>query len=453
MNAGNCCPEAAADPPSRRAWWVVAVLALGAAISYVDRQSLALVSEPLRHDLHFSDAQIGSLYGGFAVFYAVASLPLAWTVDRFSRRHVIALGVLLWALATMAFGVVEGFIAMYAARILVGIGEACLVPATYSIFGDLLPRARLPFAMNLFHVGAVAGSGFAFVFGGWLVTSLRHLPMQSLPFFGDIFSWQLLFFYVGLPALLLIPLLFTFQEPARRRSESIVQGVSPGSWRGVWGFYRDNGALVLLHHGGATALLLLGYSFVFWTPSFFERVHGLAAEKASVYFGLIFIFSGVAGCLFSAWLSQRRFDGGTLDAPLLIPMLSSLVLLPIIGLIQVVPSLPWVFALYVPAMFLINSPYGLLQGAMIQIAPPEIRARVAAVYMMFSALGNAIGPSIVGILNDGAFTGADGIRYSMLVMCGIFGIGGVLLLAMARGRFAKRLAEVLEGDRAQSFAN
>jgi hypothetical protein len=73
--------------------------------------------------------------------------------------------------------------------------------------------------------------------------------------------------------------------------------------------------------------------------------------------------------------------------------------------------------------------------------------------MMFSALGNAIGPSIVGILNDGAFTGADGIRYSMLVMCGIFGIGGVLLLAMARGRFAKRLAEVLEGDRAQSFAN
>ena len=212
------------------------------------------------------------------------------------------------------------------------------------------------------------------------------------------------------------------------------------------------GLPVLLHHGGATALLLLGYSFVFWTPSFFERVHGLAAEKASVYFGLIFIFSGVSGCLFYAWLSQRRFDGGTLDAALLVPMLSSLVLLPIIGLIQVVPSLPWVFALYVPAMFLINSPYGLLQGAMIQIAPPEIRARVAAVYMMFSALGNAIGPSIVGILNDGTFTVADGIRYSMLVMCGIFGIGGVLLLAMSRGRFAKRLTEVLEGDRAQSFA-
>jgi MFS family permease len=435
------------EGPSRRVWWVVAVLALGAAISYVDRQSLALVSEPLRHDLDFSDTQIGTLYGAFAVFYAAASLPLAWLVDRCSRRHVMALGVLLWALATMAFGVVQGFTAMYAARILVGIGEASLVPATYSIFGDLLPRSRLPFAMNIFHIGAVAGSGFAFVFGGWVVSSLRHEPMVTLPLFGDVFAWQWLFFYVGVPALVLIPLLYSFAEPLRRKSATRVPGVPPGSWRGVGRFYLDNWQLVLLHHLGATFLLLLGYSFVFWTPSFFERVHGIPAERASVWFGLIFIVAGVAGCLFSAWISQRRYDRGTLEAPLVVPMVSSLLLLPIIGLIQLVPSVPWVFALYVPAMFLINSPYGLLQGAMIQVAPPEIRARVAAIYMMFSALGNAVGPSIIGMLNDGAFTGADGIRYSMLVMCGVFGIGGVIMLAAAKGRFARKLAEVLEEDR------
>ena len=436
--------------PQRRVWWVVAVLALGAAVSYVDRQSLALVSEPLRHDLGFSDTQIGTLYGGFAVFYAVASMPLAWLVDRFSRRHVIALGVMLWAFATMAFGVVQGFAVMYVARVLVGIGEASLVPATYSIFGDLLPRSRLPFAMNLFHIGAVAGSGFAFVFGGWVVSSLRHLPMATLPLFGDVFAWQLLFFYVGIPALVLVPLLFTFREPTRRISVDLAPTVSAGSWRALGHFYRSNWQLVLLHHLGATSLLLLGYSFVFWTPSFFERVHGFAAEQASVYFGIIFIIAGVSGCVFSAWFSQRRYDRGTLAAPLVVPMFTSLLLLPIIGLIQVVPSLPWVFALYVPAMFLINSPYGLLQGAMIQIAPPEIRARVAAIYMMFSAVGNAMGPAIIGVLNDGTFTGADGIRYSMLLMCGVFGFGGVVMLAAARGKFARRLAEVLEQDRLHS---
>ncbi|MFM7066218.1 MAG: MFS transporter [Gammaproteobacteria bacterium] len=450
MMPGAGGTEESAESLSRQAWWVIAVLALGAAISYVDRQSLALVSEPLRHDLGFSDTQIGALYGGFAVFYAVASLPLAWVVDRFSRRHVIAWGVVVWAFATMSFGIVQGFFAMYLARILVGIGEASLVPATYSIFGDALPRSRLPFAMNLFHVGAVAGSGFAFVFGGWVVTSLRHQPMVTLPVFGDIFAWQLLFFYVGLPALILVPLLFTFKEPTRRKSESQLTGIPPGSWRGVWQFYRHNWQLVLLHHLGATSLLLLGYSFVFWTPSFFERVHGLAAEQASVYFGVIFVIAGVSGCIVSAWVSQRHYDRGALEAPLLIPMYCSLLLLPIIGLIQVVTSLPWIFALYVPAMFLINSPYGLLQGAMIQIAPPEIRARIAAVYMMFTALGNAVGPSIIGMLNDDAFPGADGIRYSMLVMCGVFGLGGVLMLAAAKGRFARRLAEVIENDKLRS---
>lgn len=262
----------------------------------------------------------------------------------------------------MAFGVVSSFSAMYLARIGVGVGEACLVPATYSLLGDQLPRSKLPFAMNVFHIGAVAGSGFAFIFGGWLVSSLPSMSQVSLPVVGEIFAWQLLFFCVGAPALLLIALIFSFREPRRKTSNEISYGVKPGSWLGVWSFYRLNWKLILFHHLGATFLLLLGYSFVFWTPSFFERVHGITAEDASITFGIIFIVSGVAGCIVSAKLSQQVFEKGNLEAPLLVPMYAALLLIPIIGAIQVAPSSGWAFTLYVPAMFLINAPYGLLQG-------------------------------------------------------------------------------------------
>ena len=135
------------------AWWVVVVLALALLVSYVDRQILALVVEPMKEDLGYSDTQVGWLYGGFAIFYALAGLPIAYLVDSRSRKGLIALGIFLWSIATMVCGMVQSFWALFAARIGVGVGEATVTPATYSILGDLMPRQRLPLALSIFQVG------------------------------------------------------------------------------------------------------------------------------------------------------------------------------------------------------------------------------------------------------------------------------------------------------------
>lgn len=428
------------------AWWIVVVFSLANALGFVDRQILAMVVEPMKRDLGFSDAQIGSLYGAFALFYACASLPIAWLLDRYGRRTLVAAGVALWSIATISFALVRSFALMFAARVGVGVGEATLLPAAYSTFGDILPRSRLPFAMNLYHMGAIVGSACAFILGGTLVSWFRHAPAVSLPLLGTMHAWQIVFIYVGAPSLLIVLLLMTFREPARRRSPPAGPAVAAGSWVQVGVFYRQHWRIVLPHHAGASSLLLLGYSFVFWTPSFFERVHGVPAEQASVIFGSIFLVAGSAGCLLAGWIAQRLIDAGRLDMPIFAPMLGAALMLPLIIGIQVVTGLAWVYALYVPAMFLLNIPYGMLQGAMIQISPPEIRARVASVYMIFTAIGNALGPALVGWLNDDVFTARDGVRFSMLSMCLLFGLLGIALLATVRGRFTAALGSAAAHD-------
>ena len=197
-------------------WWVAIVLSIAMLVSYVDRQIVALVVEPMREDLGYTDTQTGFLYAGFAIFYALAGIPIAYLVDTRSRRGLIAWGIFLWSIATMVCGLVRGYWALFAARIGVGVGEATLTPATYSMLGDLMPRQRLPLALGIFQVGAVVGSGLSFLIGGLIVSQVRHAPPVDLPLIGEVFSWQMTFIYVGLPGLLVLLLFTTIKEPKRK---------------------------------------------------------------------------------------------------------------------------------------------------------------------------------------------------------------------------------------------
>ena len=124
--------RAAADssPSAARGWWAVAVLFLAYTLSYIDRVIIALLVEPLRAHLGFSDTQISLLQGlAFAIFYTTMSIPIATLADRRSRTAIIATGVFFWSLMTALCGLAANFWQMFLARMGVGVGEATLGPA------------------------------------------------------------------------------------------------------------------------------------------------------------------------------------------------------------------------------------------------------------------------------------------------------------------------------------
>lgn len=109
------------------AWYVVLLCMLAYIFSFIDRQILALMIEPIKADLGLSDTQFSLLHGlAFSLFYAFMGLPLAYLADRFSRPKIIAIGVVFWSIATVFCGLSKNFIQLFLSRMGVGVGEAAL---------------------------------------------------------------------------------------------------------------------------------------------------------------------------------------------------------------------------------------------------------------------------------------------------------------------------------------
>jgi MFS family permease len=422
------------------AWLVVGALVIAALIAFVDRQVVAIVVDPMKADLGIGDTEIGWLYGVFAIFYAVAALPIAWLADNKSRKHIIAVGIFFWSVMTMLSGLSRSFWQLFMARIGIGVGEATLTPATTSLLGDYFPREQLPLALSVYQTGAIMGSGLAFIVGGLVLGVVEQADPWVLPVIGELKPWQQTFIYVGAPGLLLALLFLFLKEPVRRRVAGHT-GLSKAPLSDVVRFYRRHTATLLLHHFGFLSLALMGYAFVFWTVSYFVRVHGVAAAEASQTFGWIFLVTGPLGPILVAVLARRLSERGRRDANITAGMLGGLLAVPVIIAIQFAPDATWAFVLYVPAMILINSPFGIAAGSLPVITPPHLRAQVAAVYMLVGAFGMMLGPPIAGAFNEYLFPGTDGVRYSLITLTSVFGVIGVSLLWGCRGFYARSLEE------------
>jgi MFS family permease len=421
----------------KSAWWILALLMLASVVSFVDRQVVAIVVEPMKADLGVSDTEIGWLYGVFAVFYALAAWPIALAADRHSRKFIIASGIFFWSVMTIACGLSRQYWQILFARVGVGVGEASLGPATVSMVGDLFPRSQIPLALSVFQTAAVMGSGVAFLIGGVVLGMVEGSQPMILPVVGELAPWQQTFVYVGAPGLLLAFLFLLLREPERRQDPKQVS-----SWPILRQFYRQNTKAIACHHLGFLAYALLGYAFVFWSVSYFVRVHGLPAAEAAQTFGWIFLLTGPIGPIGAALLARALNERGWHDGNIVVGMLAGCAAVVCIVMIQFMPTAAWAFVLYVPAMICVNAPFGLANGALPVIAPAPIHAQVAAIYLFVVSIGNLLGPPIAGFFNEVLFPGDDGVRYSIVSVTLAFGLLGTLLLQFARRPYAKALQEM-----------
>ncbi|MCR9279871.1 MAG: MFS transporter [Pseudomonadaceae bacterium] len=443
MTRESSISQAAPYPNRKYAWFVVFVLIICSLIAFIDRQIVAIVVEPMKADLGVGDVEIGWLYGVFALFYAIAALPIAALADTKSRKHIIAIGIFLWSLMTIACGLTRSYWAIFLARVGVGVGEATLTPSTTSLIGDYFPREDIPLALSIFQVGPIIGTGIAFVIGGLVLQLVQGAEPVVWPLVGALEPWQLTFIYVGFPGVLLAGFFLLIREPNRRPVNKPSQA---SEWRQLLDFYRLNRATILFHHVGFVCLVLTGYAFVFWSVTFFIRVHGVPAAEASQTFGWIFIVFGPLGPLLVAYLARVLTARGRHDANITAGMIGGMLTVPFVLLIQIAPSPFWAFVCYAPALLAVNAPFGIAAGALPVITPPNLRARVASVYMLAGAIGMMFGPPLAGAFNEYIFPGDEGVRYSMITMTSFFGIVGVTLLWFGRKHYAHSLERIISED-------
>ncbi len=424
---------------ARYGWYVVGLCMLAYVLSFVDRQILSLLIKPIKIDLGISDTQFGVLSGfAFALFYALMGIPLAGLSDRFSRPKIIAFGIAFWSGATMLCGFAGSFEMMFLARICVGAGEAALSPATYSLIGDLFPKDKLGKATAIYSLGSFIGAGVALLLGGAIVAMVGE---GSTSFIEGVRPWQAIFLIVGVPGLpLALVVLATIRDP-RSSAKPLAAAASP-SFGDVIRFLWARRAIFGPHFLGYSATAMALFSLFAWAPAYLMRTFLLTPAQSGLALGSIIMIAGGGGVLSSGMIMDRLTRAGRTDAPFRTGLIGAAgMLLPIL-LLPLAHDAGTSFVILAFAIFFGSFPMPPSTATMQIVAPPQMRARVSAIFLCFnSLLGLGLGAFLVGLLNDSLFTGADGIGASItLVVSGATALA-MLLLALGKAPMRRFIAD------------
>ncbi|EZH83544.1 MFS transporter [Ectopseudomonas composti] len=414
-------------PSSARAWATVAILMVAYVLSFVDRQILNLLVEPIRRDLAINDTQMSLLMGlSFALFYTVCGIPLGRVADTRSRRGLIAVGILFWSAATAACGMAKMYWQFLLCRIGVGVGEAALSPAAYSLIADSFPAERRATAISVYSMGVYLGSGLAFLVGGLVIQFASAQGDVTLPVLGEVRPWQLIFLILGVAGVLFTLLMLAVKEPARRGAGA---GVAvPLSEVGR--YIRANRRTVLLHNFGFAGLAFAGYGSAAWVPTFYIRTYGWDAGQVGIVYGSIVAVFGCLGIVFGGRLADWMAKRGRSDANMRVGLYAALGALPMVVLFPLMDSVFWASVLMAPTVFCLSMPFGVAPAAIQEIMPNSMRGQASAIYLfVITLIGLGVGPTAVALVTDFVFADDAALRYSLLIVTTLAVLMSIVLLA------------------------
>jgi MFS family permease len=406
------------------------------ALSFVDRQVIGLLVQPLKADLHLSDTQIGILQGpAFVVFYALLGMPLGWLADRVRRTWLIAVGLLLWSLMTAASGLAGSFPALLACRLGVGVGEAALAPAAISLMADLFEPHRRALPMSTFTAGVALGAGLALVLGGSFIAYAAHgvggLPLLG-PWLATRHPWQVVFILAGLTGVPLALMIVLLREPPRQAYDD---GVEP-TLR-LWAHLARRMDVYGPMLGAAALLYLFSNALSAWAPSLFVRGFHWTPAQVGVRLGLVVMGCALAGNL-AAGLSARAMAArGRRDAALMSMVIGACVLVPAASLGPLVPSAAFALAAMAAPYFGVALCFGTATAAFVGITPGPLRGQVVALYLLVGNLvGLGLGPVSVGFLLDHMMGDPARVGWALALVGAAASVPGALLLAKALKPYA-----------------
>lgn len=378
--------------------YTLGVLTIAYILSYLDRQILGLLVEPMKQDLDLTDIQIGLLQGfSFAIVLAAAGLPLGRLVDTGNRVRIAAAGIAFWSIMTAACGFAGNFEALLLCRAGVALGEAALTPAAYSLISDLFPIRRRGFAMGIFSSGAFIGAGLSLVLGATVLhQSLGTDSAFLLP--GMQYAWQLVFVVIGLPGIAVAIWTASLREPARHSEATSNPAPAAAEIRAFFGGNRIEFAG--LYFGLALAAIQ-SYSYSAWVPSVLIRAFHMPPIAVGFSLGPIFIACSVSGLIFGAVLGDALVRRGVTAARPILMSAGALAASLFTAALPFAPTLSTAFAVISAAAFFSTIVVANGPPALQDITPSRMRGVASAVgVMIVTLIGMGLGPTLVGFVGQ-----------------------------------------------------
>lgn len=422
------------------AWATLLVLQLCLVLSFIDRMVINLMVDPIREDLGISDTQVSLLMGfSFVIFYVLMGIPIAKLADRYNRKRIIISTVAIWSVFTMMCGFAGSFALLFLARVGVGAGEGGYSPASYSMIGDYFSRKDYPLATSIYGTGIFIGTGAAFLLGA---TLFKYLTVTKLdfPILDQLQPWQQCFVLVGLPGLLLLPILMLIKEPARKNIAALSDAAGPAANEAkladLIAFAKSRQTALLGHVVGYSLFTIAIYAVMSWVATFYFRVRADEIEFAGTTLGWYYIIFGPAGVIAGAKIVEALHRRDHQDAIFKASTGAATVLVPIVWLIILLPG-NWSFLALAAQVFFSAFPFGGAAAALLLITPNQFRAQVSAIYLLTVTLtGLGLGPLAVALLTDHIFKDTMMVGYSIATVTTICFSASAIAFVLTRKAYA-----------------
>ena len=372
-------------------------------LAYTDRQVLSLLVDPIKHDLAITDTQVSLLLGtAFAVIYGIVGIPLGILADRRSRRNLILAGVAIWSLGTIGCALAPSFAWLFAARIVVGFGEAVLSPAAISLISDSFAPEKRGTAVGVYFTGIAIGVGGSIMIGGAVLDLVGAGLFTATPL-ADWPPWRLVLLAIGVPSLLWALVLLCIREPVRRNDAigAPVDNAPPAPTSLLTGI-----APVFLVVAVAS---MVDNAVGAWAPSLLIRQFGQNPAQVGIQLGLLLVLGYGGGMLAGGMLADRfavwRGARGKVELCVLavLATLPAAMLINSANLSTVMIAIPVYFALSA-----VVTASGL--SAILDATPNQRRGRAMAIsFFLNVAIGAGIGPTLVALSGQHIFGDAAGL--------------------------------------------
>ncbi|XP_058976342.1 protein spinster isoform X2 [Musca domestica] len=387
------CAPGARRCVTRSQWFTVGVLCFVNLINYMDRFTIAGVLEDIQKDFQMPDDDAGLLQTVFVLSYMVCAPIFGYLGDRYSRRWIMAIGVLLWSTTTLLGSFMTGSGWFMTFRALVGIGEASYSTIAPTIISDLFVHDLRSKMLAVFYFAIPVGSGFGYIVG----SETAHLAGN--------WRWALRVTPIlGIAAVVLIMLI---KDPERGESEGS-HNLSTTTYTEDVKYLVKNRSF-MLSTAGFTCVAFVAGALAWWGPKFIylglkmqPGNENLIQNDVSFKFGAITMIAGIIGVPLGSFLSTKLVKGFPTADPLICAF----------GLILSVPLMTGAMILvsdntvatYILIFFgqlSLNMNWAIVADILLYVVVPTRRSTAEAFQILIShALGDAGSPYLVGVLSE-----------------------------------------------------
>ncbi len=395
------------------AWIIVGSLWMVSMLNYLDRLLIASMRDPIKESIPMTDAQFGLLTTIFLIVYGVLSPFGGYFADRYSRKLVIITSLVVWSLVTLWTGFVTSYGEMFAARAMMGISEACYMPAAVAMVMDYHKGSSRSLASGILMTGLYAGMALGGA-GGFMAES---------------WGWRMGFHIFGIAGILYALFLFFILRDKREQHQPIQNnekypaGKKDSITDIVRNLFRSGSYWIIIIYGA-----LLGIAFWVinaWLPTFFKEGFNLSLGQAGISATAFIQVASLIGVVAGGILADRWFKKN-LKGRIYVPAIGFIIGGPFLFLM----ASTGIFGVAIAGIII----FGLAKGfhdanfmpVICQVVDRRYQATGYGIMSFFSVIAGGIMIYIGGALKDAQIPLSFVFR---LASIGVF-LAGILLLAI-----------------------